>query len=132
MSGPLDDALAQARARMDTIKARRSAVRAELAELRAASGTPTAQAAAQARLRELETREELLEGEMAAAHAALGRAILDQFERDLARVRIPRGDPEAARELTVMANDLRRACLAVLADWPELREEAERRLAPYG
>lgn len=130
MSGPLDDALAQARARLDAIKARRSTVQAELTELRAASGTKKTRAAARVRVRELEARQELLEDEMAAAHAALGRAILDQFVRDLAQVRIPQGDPDVARELMVMANNLRRACLAVLADWPELREEAERRLAP--
>jgi len=129
VSGPPDDALAQARARLDAVRARRSDLRAEIAELRAGSAARSGKKEARRRLRELETRDERLGEEAEAAHAALGQAILDQFERDLSKLHIPMGDPEAARELTTMAENLRRACLTVLADWPELLDEARRRLA---
>ena len=127
MSGPPEDVLAQARSRLEAIRSARSQVRAEMDALRADSAAQTSEGAA--RLRALETRAEELEGEMEAAHAALGRTILEQFERDLSRLRIPLGDPDAARELTTMAQNLQRACLTVLADWPELLDEARRRLA---
>lgn len=128
MSGPSesDDVLAQARSRLDAVRTARAHVRAEIAVLRGDNAAQTAEGVT--RLRELETRAEELEGEMELAHAALGRAILEQFERDLSNLRIPLGDPDAARELTTMAENLRRACLTVLADWPELQDEARRRL----
>lgn len=129
MSGSPDDVLAQARSQLVAIRTRRSAVRAELAELRAGNDQQASEGAVRLRLRELEMQDEQMEGEAEAAHAALGRAILDQFERDLAKLRIPMGDPEAAQELMTMAENLRRACLTVLADWPELQDEARRRLA---
>ena len=129
MSGSPDDALAQARSRLDAIRARRSELRAEIDKLKAGSAAQASKKEVRRRLRELETQDERLEKEAEAAHAALGRAILDQFERDLSKLRIPMGDPEAARELTTMAENLRRACLTVLADWPELLDEARRRLA---
>lgn len=128
MSGPPDDALAQARSRLDAIRARRSELRAEIDELKAGSAGRAGKKQARRRLREMEAQDERLGEEMEAAHTALGRAILDQFERDFSKLRIPTGDPEAARELTTMAESLRHACLTVLADWPELLDEARRRL----
>lgn len=129
MSGSPDDELARARARLEGVRERRGELRAEMAALNAPSDTQTDEGATRLRRRELELRGEQLEAEEAAAHTELGRAILDQFERDLAKLRIPMGDSEAARELTAMADNLRRACLTVLADWPELLDEARRRLA---
>lgn len=72
----------------------------------------------------------MLERAWMEAHTAFGRAMLDQFERDLNSLAYPAQDPETARELRLMADNLRRACLAVLSDWPELLEEARGRLRP--
>ncbi|MGH2516920.1 MAG: hypothetical protein ACRDHP_14810 [Ktedonobacterales bacterium] len=129
MSGSPEDVLAQARTRLDAVRTRRSVVRAEIAGLKGGEvAVGTDHGVDQSRLEALEAEKARLGVETEAAHEALGRAILDQFERDLAKLRIPLGDPEAARELQTMAENLRRACLTVLADWPELVDEAKRRL----
>lgn len=80
------------------------------------------------RIRELKAQLPALEHEWSEAHAALGRALLDEFETHLNNLAYPPNDPEAARELRLMAENLRRACLSVLLDWPELAEEAQQRL----
>lgn len=129
MSQPLEDLIAQARARFLAANTRRSAVRSELEALRLAGGAER-QDAADTRISELEALLPAIERAWLEAHTAFGRAMLDQFERDLNKLAYPNHDPEAARELRLMADNLRRACLAVLSDWPELQEEARGRLRP--
>lgn len=129
MSQSPEDSLAQARERFLAANAQRSAFRSELDALRTAGGAEAAGTAV-ARIGELEALLPALERAWAEAHTAFGRAMLDQFERDLNKLAYPNHDPEAARELRLMADNLRRACLAVLSDWPELQEEARGRLRP--
>lgn len=130
MSQPSEDALARVRARFSAADATRRTAVVELAALVARSGNAPPDAVTAERIHELEARLPTLEHEWTEAHTALGRAMLAEFERDLNQLAYPPHDPEAARELRLMADNLRRACLAVLSDWPELAEEAKRRLRP--
>lgn len=129
MSQPPEDLIAQARARFLAANTHRSAVRSELEALRLAGGTEPKDAA-DTRISELEALLPAIERAWLEAHTAFGRAMLDQFERDLNKLAYPNHDPETASELRLMADNLRRACLAVLSDWPELQEEARGRLRP--
>lgn len=130
MSQSSDETLSLARDHFKAVDARRSAAVAELAALIAAAGGAPPAGSASARVRELEGILPDLEREWEASHLALGRAMLDEFARDLSSLAYPPHDLEAARELRLMAENLRRACLTVLSDWPELQEEARRRLPP--
>ncbi len=127
MSQPTEDVLSQARTRFTAVNAERDTAAAELAVLRAGGGG-SQEAAAGERIRELEVRVQTLDREWEDAHAAFGRALLDEFVRDLGNLAYPPHDPNAASELRLIADNLRRACLAVLSDWPELQEEARQRL----
>lgn len=128
MSQSPEDALSLARDRFKSVDAKRTAAVAELAALIAAAGGAPPEGAASARVRELEGLLPALEREWVESHAAFGHAMLDEFARDLGTLTYPPHNPEAARELRLMADNLRRACLAVLSDWPELQEEARQRL----
>ena len=128
MSQPPEEILSQARARFTAVDAERSAATAELANLRAGGDGGADDVASRERLRELEARVPALEREWNVAHAAFGRALLDEFAQGLGELSYPREDPHAASELRLIARNLRRACLTVLAEWPELEQEARQRL----
>lgn len=83
-----------------------------------------------------QTRERATQARRAcdAAHAALGRALLEQFTEDVGALaeetrRAGRaGEAAWLSEASELERNFRRACLKVMERWPELADEAARRL----
>lgn len=120
-----EDALTVARDRLERIEARQRALEAERASVPAPAGLSD-----DAVSETLCARARRLECERARAYNAVGRALLDKYERDMAAMRVPMRSRSSAYELAFRANEIYRSCLAIMTQWPDLQDEARQRLHP--
>jgi hypothetical protein len=101
--------------------------RERLAEIEGQLRTVNAQldSARNADLCALRTQTARLASARAEAHEALGRALFEQFRRDLLAVGQPFDDGSVTPELVARAAYIRRACVSLLAPWPAIAAEAQ-------
>jgi hypothetical protein len=133
-ANPLPDPVEQARADYFRVRYRCAALEAELGALVLAVPADTMPREDGGRARRLRERVARAGRARDAAYAAFGRALLKQFAADVSalaentRQLWRSGDAAVLRDATCLEDGFRRSCLKVLERWPELREEAERRL----
>lgn len=112
---------AVARARLEQIEAERQRVLALVARMEGAGERGAAKWA-------LDAQVVTLDEARAQAHTALGRALLEQYERDIAALMAPLPHRPLTGEMRERVQFIYTACLAILRQWPELKDEAACRL----
>ncbi|HEX6122233.1 MAG TPA: hypothetical protein VFY89_03680 [Ktedonobacterales bacterium] len=133
-TNPPDDHIERARDDYYTQRDACAALEAELAAVDGPPPAPGAESIPARRVRRLRERVAQARRARDAAHTVLGRALLEQFAGDISALagcsqRLRRsGDTAALQAAAEVEESFRRACLSVLARWPELAEEAQRRL----